>query len=385
MKLIRNHLQLSALLLALLWPLLQCPAQVALQSSKTDSRLSDINRDGVVDMEDLKQFSQLILRQDWQTVDWRGWVDENQEWEGHFRELFSFIRRTFQISVAPPYEPLKPPPPQTGTLAIVNQNNYPTRLAWGPGGSLYVTDAFTQSLFIYNPELFPVGELKGLASPLGVVVDSQGRIYVGNNGRDNVEVYAPTGNRIGTVGEGLIRMPNDLTLDGQNQLYVADSKNDKVWVFAEDGQSRVIGEGQLKFPSAVTIRNPADPPNAELFVADQGNYLIKVFDLEGNLLRSFGGRAKKKGYFGNDLEWQGLFGRVQGLAFDAAGHLHALDCYLNRVQILNPQSGEFINVYGIEDTARLRVPLGLAIEPSGLIVVANSENRRLVWFLEAQP
>jgi len=74
-----------------------------------------------------------------------------------------------------------------GDLSVTQPNNYPTRLAQGPDGKLYVSDAMAGSVFIYNPQLNLMGELKNLSGPLGVAVAGDGRIYVGSNGRDSVE------------------------------------------------------------------------------------------------------------------------------------------------------------------------------------------------------
>jgi hypothetical protein len=67
-------------------------------------------------------------------------------------------------------------------LAVNHANNYPTRLALGPNGQLFVSDPKVKSVFIYDANLQLKGELKGLYSPLGVAVDSAGFIYVGNAG-----------------------------------------------------------------------------------------------------------------------------------------------------------------------------------------------------------
>ena len=73
------------------------------------------------------------------------------------------------------------------------------RLALGPGGNLYVSDPKIGSVFIYDSGLSIVAELKGLDKTLGLAVDDQGNIYVGNNGRRNVEIYDASGLLTATI------------------------------------------------------------------------------------------------------------------------------------------------------------------------------------------
>jgi DNA-binding beta-propeller fold protein YncE len=268
-----------------------------------------------------------------------------------------------------------------GDLSIRNASRYPTRLAIGPDGKVFVSDARVGSVFIYDSGLNLTGELKGLAKPLAVTVGSNGRIYVGNNGRDNVEIYRSDGGKMKTIGAGTIKMPNDMALDADGNLYVVDSANHIVWVY--DAQYNLVrtiggvgsGNGKFNFPVAVTVAYPGGGPG-ELYVADQGNFLVQVFDLNGTFLRSFGGKVTE-GMMG--YKWKGKFVTLQSLAMDTQGRLHASDCYANKVQILDRNTGSYIDSYGAygSDPCELNLPLGLAINDANEVIVANTENKRV--------
>jgi DNA-binding beta-propeller fold protein YncE len=336
---------------------LLCP--IVLPDLARGAKLSDQNRDGVVDIEDLILFSQDELGQDWQTVDWCQWLAAPHKKEKHLRELFDFIDEYFNCDGEDP-------------LAIRNANTYPTRLAWGPDAQrIYVTDARVESVFIYDSALTLLGEIKGLGKPLGVAVDPLGNIYVGNNRFDNVEVYSPDGTKTATIGAGILQMPNHLAFDGAGRLYVADSKRNRVEVFdpATGANLSSIGVGELRFPVALAISG------SELFVADQANYQVKVFDLQGTLLRALGGKSTQTFKF----SWKGKFVRLQSVAIDGAGRLHALDCQMGRVQILNATTGAYITYYGSHGTGpgQLSVPLDLALSQYGEAAVANTKNERI--------
>jgi DNA-binding beta-propeller fold protein YncE len=265
-------------------------------------------------------------------------------------------------------------------LQSINDPNAPTRLAFAPDGRLFVTDPRTCSVFIYDPNmadpnLLVVGELKGLDKPLGIAVDSAGFIYVGNDGRNNVEIFNPSGNRIRTIGDGFIQMPNVIKIGPDDNIYVCDSKGTAVYVYSLKGKLlRTIGSGLLSFPSSIEIATVQTSPGVfetELYVADQTHDQVKVFDLEGNFLRSFGGKV----VFG----WMGRFFCIQSLQMDSLGRLHVLDSAMKKVQILDPQTGAYIDDYGQEgsDPGQLKLPQDIAINGNGDVVVANNGNNRV--------
>ncbi len=353
---------------------------------------SDLNSDGVIDLADLQLFSQKWLNKDRQETDWCTWIAEEGTGYKHFGgELEDFVIAYFNCGGGSG-EPNEPNQPPQDPLAIVNKNNYPMRLALGPYGNVYVSDPKIGSVFIYdlNDANFTViGELKGLDKPLGIAVDQLGNIYVGNSGRrGSVEIYDANGVQIKVIGRGLIKMPNDLALDLDGRLYVVDSKNDTIWVFDPNGGIlRSIGtpgdgQGQFKFPITLTIAYYTDDQTGqdvgELYVGDQGHSLIHVFSLDGNFLRSFGAMVKKSMMGG--WKWQGRFASIQSLAIDDLGYLHALDCYLDKVQLFDPETGSYQYIYygqsGTEP-GQLNLPMDIVVNESGQVILAEARNKRV--------
>jgi sugar lactone lactonase YvrE len=267
-------------------------------------------------------------------------------------------------------------------LAVVNECIYPTRIAEGPGGKFYVTDAKVGSVFIYDAALQVTGELKGLDGPLGVAVGADGRIYVGNDGRDNVEVYSPAGAKLATLASG-VQMPNDMAIDPSGSLYVADSRGGVVKAYDTTGAlpPRSIGaDAGLVFPIALAVSHGSDANGNvvnELYVADPRSFKIYVFDLQGNFLRAYGGMASKSMMGG--FKWHGKFIKLQSLAIDAQGRLHAADCYMHNIQILNPETGAYLSSYGTYGTepGALNLPLDIVIAQGGQAVVTNALSSRV--------
>ena len=262
-----------------------------------------------------------------------------------------------------------------GTACAISR--YPTRLFWAPDGRLYVSDAQAGSVFVYErrPGLTLVAVYKQLATPLGIALGPGGALYVGVDGNDRVEVYDSEGTQIRTIGDGSILMPNDLDFDTAGNLYVVDSKSNRIQVY--DPNSGVllstIGASELRFPVALEISGQ------EIFVADQRNAQVKVFDLQGNLLRALGGFVTQ-GSLG--YKWKGKFVQLQSLSIDATGRLHALDAQQGLIEVLDATTGAFISSYGLKGTGlgQLNLPIDIDINDAGETAVSDAENRRVEIF-----
>ena len=256
-------------------------------------------------------------------------------------------------------------------LSVVHSNAYPTRLAQGPEGKIYVTDARADALFIYDAKLDLMGQLKGLDRPLGVAVGTNGVIYVGNDGIDRLTAYDAEGTKMPGMGRHTVKMPNDLAMDRMGRVYVVDSLSDRVWIC--DSAGCPVGSfGVSSFPVALAIayRSVEGEEVGEVFVAEQRFGRIQVFDLEGNFMRAFGGKSRR--------DWQGKSVRIQSLAVDGYGRLHVADSFMNKVQILDVVTGNYIDSYGSfgSDPGKLRLPLDILIRGNE-VIAANAENGRV--------
>ena len=282
------------------------------------------------------------------------------------------------------------PEPPSDYLVVENAPKFLARIADATStqGRIYISDPRVGSLFIYDEFMVLKGEIKGLNKPLGVAVDSLGHVLVGNDGRDNIEAYDPTtGELLAVFGEGLVKMPTAITIDGAGNIYVTDSRSDNVRVFDSAYYPiRVIGRSG-KGEDTLTFPMDAEIINEEIFVADQGNYRVQVFDLYGNWVESItfdGTEGENCNWFTGVCEIPGLppFTRVQALSRDSQGRLHVLDNFAAAVTIFDSGDRTYVTSYGGYGLSAglLRVPMDVAVSSSNMAIVTAGDGSRVELF-----
>jgi DNA-binding beta-propeller fold protein YncE len=366
---------------------------------------SDLNRDEEINTGDLAIFGSRYLHNLWTLVDWCGFYDATTSgfyfdgkakkakdktkrgkptkyYKKHFKLMLSFINDEYGCESVPPDGP--------GLLDLENEPRYLVRMAKSSDGSgdIYITDFKVGSIFIYDADLVLKAEIKDLDKPLGIAVDSNGYILVGNDGRDNIEVFDPaTGNLKKIFAEGLVIMPNSISVDSDGFIYVTDSRSHRVKVFnAEYQLLRTIGspgaaEDELTFPVDTEVFSFLQDGNMvkEVFVADQGNKRVQIYDFLGNHLGSINqGRCSF---------WRGcqppVLANITSMDTDPQGRLHILDGFEATVTVHDPASGTYLHKYGeYGDTpGYLKAPLGLVVSDEGLSFITSGRENWIEVFL----
>ena len=187
----------------------------------------------------------------------------------------------------------------------------------------------------------------------------------------HVEFVRVIGGRGSSPGE-FVR-PSGISVDGLGQAYVVDSGNERVQKFTADGRyldeigGFGWGEGQFNQPSGITAAGGLD-----IWVADTQNRRIVHLDAT--------------------LFWLGALtqdvqeGVVRGLGYptDVAmgpdGWLWFTDRDSDRLRRISPFADAPEIVTGNIGAGELTNPAGLAVGPEGNIVVADTNNDRLVFY-----
>ncbi len=218
--------------------------------------------------------------------------------------------------------------------------------------------------------------------PLAVGLDNQGRVLIGHESR--VDAYNSNGTiaLILGVGTGEFSKPNDLVVAADGRIFVADSPQHEVKVYAANGDylfgfgTQGSGSGQFQFPVCLAL----NPQQTEIFVADQGNSRVQVFDLAGNFLRTFGQSPYQQG---GQWVFQGTFTRLQGLAVDVLGRVYVADAYQNHLQVLSSE-GDFLGFIAtnLQGEQYFWLPMDVAIAGNKLYVASTANSQIQVFTLE---
>ncbi len=204
--------------------------------------------------------------------------------------------------------------------------------------------------------------LSALQSPSAVTTDSNHRVYVADPGAKTVHIFDFIHSKYGHVdGRGnLLQHPVSLAVDGQDNLYVGDQNNGNVLVYDSGGKFRRYfgklkgGESYFGSPTGIAI----DRATAHIYVCDRQRHMIIVMDERGRLIRKLGLRG------GGDHP--GEF-RLPTQVVVSGSELFVLDVGNSRIQILDT-GGHFLRAMNL---AYADSRTGLAVDRQHNIYVSD--------------
>jgi len=214
--------------------------------------------------------------------------------------------------------------------------------------------------------------------PIDIAANLSGTaFYVSLRDGAAVAVYDGSFARTGFLGDGdpLVNFVGPTDIDvaiDTGVAYVVDSKGDRVYGFNPDGTLALMFgirgnlHGEFLYPTAIAV----DEFNGRLIVADQDNFRVQIFTLDGVYVRRFGYRNK---YLPGGLE-EGWMPRSQGMEVDFSGRIYVADSMMSTVRVFDAIGVEIGKVlaYGAPP-AGVRAPFGLTLSPDGsrLFVVST--------------
>ncbi len=165
-----------------------------------------------------------------------------------------------------------------------DQFNKPTDVAVAPNGTFYVADGYGNSRVVkfskegkYLKEWGKKGTGEGeFHLPHAVVLDAQGRVYVGDRENNRVQIFDPEGKYLGQWKES--GAPFGLFLTPAGRMLVADGRANEVKVL--DAQGKVLGRWGEKGTGSGQFSSPhwicADGQGA-VYVAETGANRVQKF------------------------------------------------------------------------------------------------------------
>ena len=154
-------------------------------------------------------------------------------------------------------------------------------------GRAYVADTHNNRVLIYEVDGLKaerVGQLDArIRGPEGVLVHSNGRVYVAGAWSGNVVAYE-NGQVVAELGG--LSSPHDLEISRDGDIWLADSGNDRLLLLSADLDIKlVLGRSDYAFNG---VRYLDLTPQGTIVAADKNNHVIKFIDAEGKLLLVLG-------------------------------------------------------------------------------------------------
>lgn len=180
--------------------------------------------------------------------------------------------------------------------------------------------------------------------------------------------------------------PSGMVIDDAGNIYVADQKNHSIRKITPSGiVSTYAGTGE---PGAINgyrqeaaFNQPyglAFDALGNLYVGDVANHAIRKISVDGQVTTLAGGR---KGYSDREGSFA-MFDHPHGVAVDSKNNVYVADSYNNRIRMVAPDgmvstiagSGNDGFVDGHAHDAEFYVPIGIAVDPEGNILVGDEGN-----------
>lgn len=178
--------------------------------------------------------------------------------------------------------------------------------------------------------------------------------------------------------------------DSQDRVYLHTRHGDRVSVYTEDGKFIAKwGDGVFNNAHGLTIHNDV------LYATDNGDSVVRIFDLEGNLKRTLGtkGVVSDTGYMRNNGPYKighnetvvrlgGPFNCCCNVAIARNGDIFVADGYGNACVHHFSADGRLIRSWGGIGTGpgQFHLVHGIAIDNDDNIIVCDRENDRLQFF-----
>ena len=227
--------------------------------------------------------------------------------------------------------------------------------AYDRHGNLYVTFSGSRgqqapvAIFVVRPDGTREPFVTDLANPTSLAFDRDGRLYVSS--RFDGSVYRVEADGKASLHASDLGVACGLAVGPDGCLYVGD-RSGSILRIVDEGKAHVVAT----LPASIAAFHLAFGPDDHLYVTaptlGTADAIYRV-SMDGDVTTLCRG-----------------FGRPQGLAFDAAGHLYVVDALagssgLYRIRLDAPETPELLLSGG--------TLIGLAFDPHGGIAIAASE------------
>jgi sugar lactone lactonase YvrE len=232
--------------------------------------------------------------------------------------------------------------------------------------------------------------------PTGVGVDAAGNVYVAEVGNSDIRII----NTQGAVTTMLANLsgPTGVTADASGNLYIADNGNSIIVKITNKGVASTLagtrgvrgsqngaGTGaQFNQPQSVAVDS-----SGNVYVADAGNNMIRKINSQGVVTTIAGSTTSGSQ---NGVGAAASFNRPTGVAVDASGNVYVADSNNNLIRKIATDgtvttlagTGAAGNANGILSAATFNNPQGVAVDDINRVFIADTGNGLIRMIQQSQ-
>jgi sugar lactone lactonase YvrE len=248
--------------------------------------------------------------------------------------------------------------------------------------------------------------------PSGVAFDSNGDLFIADTWNNRVrEVNLSTGAITTVAGNGTggfsgnggqataaeLNSPEGVAVDSNGNLFIADTDNNRVREVVSTGViSTAAGNGTAGYSgdggqaTAAKLNSPEDvavDSSGNLFIADTNNNRVRKVNVSTHVITTVAGKGTA-GYSGDGGQATAAkLNSPEGVAVDSSGNLFIADTNNGRIRkvttsgVINTAAGNGTAGYGGDGgqatAAELNCPGGVAVDSSGDVFIADTNNNRV--------
>lgn len=260
-----------------------------------------------------------------------------------------------------------------------------------------------------------------LSNPISVALDSSGNLYIADQVNHRIRKVTTDGN-ISTIAgtdtygydssttvasSATLNFPCGVAVDKSGNIYISDSANHVVRKIVGTAISTIAGtntagftqdtnltddvtlkavDAQINLPTGIVVDS-----TGVVYFSDTNNNCIRKISTDG-IISTVAGTGTAGIIGDGGLATEAKLNHPIGLALDSTGSLYIADQMNNRIRkinsagIISTVAGMGLPGYtgngGLATSAKLRYPSGVAVDASGNIFIADTSNSRIRVVME---